>query len=228
MDTGDNRPEDYNDYTMPSHYLLFITTILELAAAIVATIHIKEYNDSKEKYFLYFLWFTLLVEITGAVLSYVFLLNNFWIYNFYTIISFLFYYYWYYSILHRKVFKKTVIVFSVVFTGVALWNLVFQSWSGYHKYTFVTGALFTLICTIFHFWQLLYSDEVLIIKYKLGFWISTGLLLFNMGMIPLMLLSEYLDFTGSMYYKLIISLNFVLYGCYIIGFLWTKEKYNRF
>ena len=103
-----------------------------------------------------------------------------------------------------------------------------QSWSGYHKYTFVLGAVLTLICAIFHFWRLLYSDEVLVIKYKLSFWISTGLLLFNMGMIPFMLLSDYFDFASNPYYTAtIISLNLLLYGCYILGFLWTKEKYNR-
>ncbi|MFK5973047.1 MAG: hypothetical protein QM485_07175 [Flavobacteriaceae bacterium] len=212
---------------MSEKYLLLIT-ILEFVTAVLATVLFKKYTDSREKYFLYFLWFTVFVEIGGALMRYVFSVENFWLYNFYMVISFLFYFYWYYLILKQKNVQRTVLVFSVVFTGVALWNLVFQSWAEYHQYTFVVGALFTLIVTVFHFWQLLYSNQILVIQYKLSFWISSGLLLFYIGMVPLMLLSRYFKLTGSSYYILIISLNGILYGCYIIGFLWTKEKYNRF
>lgn len=211
-----------------SEKYLFLINILELITAVLATVFFRKYVFSKEKYFLYFLWFTLGVEVCAALMSYVLGIDNFWIYNFYTIISFLFYFYWYYAILKQKTLQKTVLVFGILFTGVAIWNLVFQSWTEYHQYTFVVGALFTLIATVFHFWQLLYSDQILVIQYKLSFWISAGLLLFYMGMVPFMLLSRYFELTGASYYILIISLNCILYGCYIIGFLWTKKKYNRF
>lgn len=208
---------------------LFLINILEFITAVLATVFYKKYMASKEKYFLYFLWFTVLIEICGALMRYnIFAIENFWLYNFYTVISFLFYFHWYHSILKQKALQRTVLAFSVLFMGIALWNFVFQSWFEYHQYTFVVGALFTLVATVFHFWQLLYSNQILVIQYKLSFWISTGLLLFYMGMVPLMLLSSYFKLTGTSYYILIISLNCILYGCYIIGFLWTKEKYNRF
>lgn len=207
---------------------LFLITFLELVTAVVAAVLFKKYRASKEKYFLYFLWFTLLFEIIGAVMRYVFEWKTLWYYNFYILISFLFYYYWYYTIIQSKSIKNIVLIFSVLFLGVALYNLFFQSWFEYHQYTFIAGALLTLGCTIFHFWQLLHSDEILEVKYKLSFWISTGLLLFNIGMVPFMLLSHHLNFTGNSYYLILITLNVILYGCYIIGFLWTKEKYNRF
>ena len=201
---------------------------LEIVTAILATFFSKKYNASSERYFVYFLWFTVLIEVSGGLMRFMFSVENFWLYNIYMVVGFLFYFYWYYSILKQKSFQKTVLIFSILFTGVALWSFVFQNWSEYHKYTFVVGALFTLIAAVFHFWQLLYGDEILIIKYKLSFWISTGLLLFYMGMVPFMLLSRYFKLTGTNYYILIISLNSILYGCYIIGFLWAKEKYNRF
>ncbi|PHQ62526.1 MAG: hypothetical protein COC08_00530 [Maribacter sp.] len=211
-----------------SEKYLFLINILELITAILATVFFSKYVVSKEKYFLYFLWFTLGVELCAALMSYVIDIDNFWIYNFYTIISFLFYFYWYHAILKQVALQRAVLVFGILFTGVAIWNLVFQSWTEYHQYTFVVGALFTLVATLFHFWQLLYSDQILVIQYKLSFWISAGLLLFYMGMVPFMLLSRYFELAGASYYILIISLNCILYGCYIIGFLWTKEKYNRF
>ncbi len=201
---------------------------LELLAAIIATVHFKKYSFSTEKFFLYFLWYTFALEVTGAILGYVFEVKNIWLYNAFTITSFLFYFYWYHTILKRKIFKNIVIVFSIIFTVIAIVNLVYQSWLEYHMYTLIAGALFVLVLTIFHFYQLLNSDEVLIVKYKLSFWISTALLLFYMGIIPLFSLSGYIKFRGLSYLLILLSLNIILYGCYIIGFIWTKKKYNRF
>lgn len=213
---------------MESRYLLFVINSLELAAAIVATIYYRKYLFSSERYFLFFLWYTFLVDLLGAGLRPIFGMGNYWLYNAYTITSLLFYFYWYYTILKSALFKKWVVLFTIVFSAVAIYSLFFQSWDEYHKYTFVTGALFVLVLTVFHFYKLLNSNEVLIVKYKLSFWISTALLLFYMGMIPLMFLTEYLNITGLSYLIIIISLNLILYGCYIIGFLWTKKKYNGF
>ncbi|RKN82633.1 hypothetical protein [Ulvibacterium marinum] len=213
---------------MSISYLTYVIVLLELLSAIFAIINYKSYKDSKEKYFLYFLSFTFLADFTGSLLGDFFGVNSYWLYNLYMVISFLFFYYWYGSILNEVKHRTVVGLFTIIFLGVAIWNFVFESWELYHKYTFVAGAFFTLVCAIFHFWQLLNSDEVLEVKYKLSFWISTGLLLFNMGMIPFMLLSEYFDFSSNAYYIfIIIGLNLILYGCYSIGFLWTKEKYNR-
>lgn len=209
-------------------YLSIIILFFEFGAAMMASMHWKKFNKTKEAYFLYFLWLTLLVEISGSILGRIFEINTFPMYNLYMVSSFFFYLYWYYSILNGKGVKTAIITFTFIFTMVALWSMLTQSWAGYHKYTFVAGAIFTLVCAIFHFRQLLYSDEVLVLKQKLSFWISTGLLLFNMAMIPFMLLSNYFDFVSYIYYIItIISLNAILYGCYIVGFIWTKEKYNR-
>ncbi len=207
----------------------FVIYAFELAAAIMATIHSKKYWNSNERYFLHFLWFTVFIEVLAGLLSDFFHRESYWVYNLYMIVSFLYFFYWYYYILRSKTLKRTVLIFAVIFLCMVFWDFNLHEEPGYQEYTFVTGAFLTMICTVFHFRQLLYSDEVLILKHKLSFWISTGLLLFNMGMIPLMLLSDYFDFVTNRYYLItIISLNAILYGCYIIGFQWAKEKYNRF
>ncbi len=215
-------------YKMQLVDLAYITNVLQLIAAIVATFSYKKYANSHEKYFVYFLWFTVLVDASGALLADVFEINNAWVYNSFIIISFLFYFNWYYNILKRPNFKKAVIPFTVIFGIVALISLFVQSWEAYHTYTFFTGAIFLLVLTLFHFYQLLNSNEVLIVKYKLSFWISTALLLFYMGMIPLIFLIEYNMVKYLSYFIILISLNLILYGCYIIGFLWTRKEYNRF
>ena len=213
---------------MDVSYLTLSVSILEWIAAIWATVHFNKYKNSPERYFIYLLWFTVLVETVGRGWRYAFESSNFWVYNVYMLVLFSFYFFWYQSIFEQKTLRKVIWIFAIIFAGVAIWNFVFESWDGYHKYTFVAGAFLTMICTLFHFRKLLYGDEVLILKHKLAFWISTGLLLFNVGMIPLMLLSHNLNFGGKYFGIIILVLNSILYGCYIIGFQWAKEKYSRF
>jgi len=208
--------------------VLYIVNFLELFTAVVALLTFWKYRSSNERYFLIFLWYTFLVEVIGALMGDVFYIDNSSVYNTFTITSMLFYFYWYHSILKKAVFKRVTIAFTIIFLLVAALNFVFENWNTYHKYSFFCGAFFILILTIFHFQQLLNSNEVLIVKYKLSFWISTALLLFYMGMIPLFFLIEYTGIRGLSYRIILISLNLMLYGCYNIGFLWTKKEYNRF
>lgn len=208
--------------------LLFLTTAVEFAAAVMAIVFYSKYRASNEKYFLIFLWYTFVVDLSGAGMAHILEVKNNWLYNGYMITMYLFYFYWYYKILKAKLFSRFTRVFSIVFILVAIASFIFHPWNIYHMYTFNVGALFVLILTVFHFYQLLNDDQVLIVKYKLSFWISTGLLLFSVGMIPLFSLSEYLDFQGPGYVITLVSLNVILYGCYIIGFIWTKKSYNHF
>lgn len=213
---------------MKVEHLLFIITFSELAAALVATYFYRKYKDSNEKYFLHFLWYTVIVDVVAISIGYLWLIENFWVYNGFMISMYLFYFYWYFSIIESPVFKKVIYVFVTLFISVAILSLSYQKWTILYKYTFITGAFFVAILTVFHFHQLLNSNQVLVVKHKLSFWISTGLLLFSIGMIPLFFLSEYLNFKGISYVLTLVSLNVILYGCYIIGFLWTKKNYNHF
>jgi len=202
--------------------------IVELIAAIIATRNFKKYRYSNERYFLFFLWFTVLIDGTNAIMNSVFNIEISWLHEVFTVTSFLFYFYWYYTIFRNGFFKKTALFFATIFGCLTIAAKVFPNEMAGKGYAFISGAIGILVMTFFHFYQLLKSNEVLIIKHKLSFWISTGLLLFYIGIIPLILLASYLDIGGSNYKTILLSLNVVLYGCYIIGFLWTKKEYNRF
>ena len=206
--------------------LLSYLPLVEFVAAFYATVHYKKYRASNERYFMLFLWYTFAIDFTGVMLR-SFSIDNGWLYNIFTITSFLFYFYWYYSVLKRNAFKSITIVAALLFLGMTLLTYIVPGLSG-QGYAFVTGATGLLILTVFNHYQLLKGDEVLILKYKLSFWISTALLLFYMGIIPFALLSKYLDMQGGTNSIILLTLNIILYGCYIIGFIWTKKEYNRF
>lgn len=210
-----------------SYFLSYSINALEISAAIVALIHYKKYANSSERYFLHFLWVTFFVDAILGPLSRFFELDHTWLYYGYTGISFLFYYWWYYTILVEILYKKVIIVLSIIFMILYILNGMNVE---FHKYSFVIGASFVLIFAGFYLHQLFNSDYTLKIKYKLSFWITIALVLFNIGMIPFILLSKYFNIwvENSAFMIILFFLNMVLYGCYILGFIWTKKKYNHF
>ena len=212
---------------MNVQYFTFTFPLIELTAAIFATLFYSKYVDSNEKYFLFFLWFTFTIDLTGVIRDQIFSMKSTLLYSIFVIVSFLFYFYWYYTVLKSKIFRLMAVLSAVLFIGITLVTQIVPDSEG-QGYAFVTGTIGLLVLTFFHFYQLLTGDEVLIVKYKLSFWISTALLLFYIGILPLMLLAEHIEIKGMNYTIILLSLNIILYGCYIIGFIWTKKKYNRF
>lgn len=212
---------------MNIQYFSFAIPLIELIAALFATYHLRKYYSSNERYFFYFLWFTFLMDFTGVVRDQFFGLKSTELYNVFAIVGFLFYFYWYYTVLKSKKFKSVALISALLYIGITVLTYIYPQYSG-QGYAFVTAAIGLLVLTFLHFYQLLTGDEVLIVKYKLSFWISTALLLFYIGILPLMLLAEYIEIKGMNYMLVLLSLNITLYGCYIIGFIWTKKQYNRF
>lgn len=209
------------------YFLSYLINAFEFIAAIIALIHYKKYVHSSERYFLHFLWVTFFTDTILGPSSSFFKIDNTWVYYAYTGISFLFYYWWYYSILVKKLYKSIVIVLSIIFMILYIFNGMNVE---FHKYSFVIGASFVLILAGFHLRQLFNSDYTLRIKHKLSFWITVALVLFNIGMIPFILLSKYFNvwINNSVFTIILFFLNMILYSCYIIGFTWTKKKYNHF
>ncbi|WP_052825944.1 hypothetical protein [Neotamlana nanhaiensis] len=208
--------------------LSYAVNLLELIAAIVALVNYKKYAQSTERYFLHFLWFTVFVDtFIGLFILSFYEINRTLVYYIYTGFSFCFYFWWYYRVLQKKWHKSISIVLGAIFLCVFL--LGFQT-NGSQKFIFIIGAFFVLILTGFHLLQLSNSSYTLKIKHKLSFWISTALVLFNIGMFPLILMSDYFKvrMDNLVFTNILFLLNLVLYTCYIIGFIWTKKKYNHF
>ena len=105
--------------------------------------------------------------------------------------------------------------------------MILESWSNYHVSTFIVGSVITVIASIFYFLELLNSNEVLKIKTSLRFWVATGLLLFNVGMVPFMVFSKQFNGYNEIRMTILISLNFILYTCYSLGFIWAKQDQNQ-
>jgi len=204
---------------------LYLINVFELIAAVLGTIYFKKYFSSTEKYFFYYLWLTFFIDALGAFFGTFLKMKISWIYILFVFFSFLFYFYWYYTILKKKLFKKIVIFFSIVFTIYAVINFLTLSWTDlYHRQTIIFGSFIIIVVSLFYFSELLNSDKVLNIKNELRFWITTGLLLFYVGVFPLMVFYEQFEKNYITAHILFIVMNAILYMCYSLGFIWNKKK----
>lgn len=207
--------------------LTILVVFLEFIVLVFALKNYFKYKKSEEKYFLFFLFFTLFTEFVGLYTTYVLKINFIIIYNIYIIVSYLFYFYWYFAILYSERQRKTILSLTIVFLVFSLYNFFTIKHVNFHSSTFVLGAIINICAILFFFSQLLNDKKEIEVKHNLKFWISTGLLLFNVGMIPLMLFSEQFNSHNSVRVFVLLVLNFILYSCYSIGFNLCKQPVEK-
>ena len=76
-----------------------------------------------------------------------------------------------------------------------------------------------------YFSELLQSDKILNINKSIYFWISLGVLLFNIGFIPVNIFAEFISFNG-VFNIVAIFLNVLMAGCFITGFIVSKKEFD--
>lgn len=209
-----------------SYNLPLLIPFFEIVTAIIATIHFKKFNKTTEKYFLYFLWYTVLNEAVCYIAGYGFRINLVELYIVYDIVTFLFLIFWYQSILINKKNKRIIYMVACIFFFTTINDLLFQDWKTTSKFTNILGAFITIIGSFLYFSEILKSDKILNIKSELRFWIATGLLLFNVGFVPVEIFKETFNANSEVRIIIIFCLNLILYSCYILGFLWSKKEEN--
>lgn len=99
---------------------------------------------------------------------------------------------------------------------------VFQSFS------YTSGNIVLLVLIILFFVKFMNSDEILKYRSSMMFWTCIGLLVFYLGSLPFYglwntLRSNYFDIFNT-YWIIQISLNYLMYLCFTIAFIWGKPK----
>lgn len=198
---------------------------VEFLSVIIASVYFFKNRKSKLKYFLYFLWYSFLNELVGKYLADYSQLDNTIMYNVYLIIYFLFIFYLYWDNLERKLFKNVISILTIIYSLVYIVNFfVLKNFTTkLQVYPFMIGSCFLIITVILYFIEVLNSEKIVLMTKELLFWISLGLLLFNIGIIPWLIMLSYfpivfvdnLTILKSLFNCLVI----ILYICYIIGFI---------
>ncbi len=183
-------------------------------------------------YFIPFLFLTIVVECVGTWYISKFI-RNYWIYNVFTTIEFVFYSYLFYLHLKKPVFKKIVVWFIPVFVLLVILNILFKQ--GFNKtfntYTFLLGSFFIVIFCCCYFYESVLPENIdQQLSKQPFFWISSGLLIFYLGSGIINALFEYLrsndlQAQGVKIYGIINhSLNVILYGSFCIAFFLCRNN----
>lgn len=220
--------------------------ILELLAAIIGTYYIlnKKRVQKPAKYFVFFLWVTVFIEIIGSYtpiayysnyeyFSFVkdtkFVRNN-WLYNPYLIVSYAFYPLYFRFYIRKKKWRRILKFLIVFFIVSAIVNLIISDvyFQNFSQYTMMIGAFLIFVSVGMFYFELLRSEAQLNLKKFLPFYVSIGTFFFHMCMTPIGLYSKYFSadniaFVDFRVKTLLIS-NILMYLIYITGFIVCKRR----
>lgn len=131
------------------------------------------------------------------------------------------------NIIVKKISLQSVWIFSVI----GFINLSFFEEYFIYNYLYLIRCVLFIVFISFYLYELYKSDEVILLAQIPTFWISIGFFVFCVSTLLIMgfnsLMSK-IDFelANSLYQSIIVSLNILLYGTFIIASLCTKKKYN--
>jgi len=215
--------------------------------AIIATITYKKYKDSESWIFMPFLWFTFLIELLNLlptatlfypewnflkimewILPKELLESSIWVGSLYSIVSFYVYLWYYRSILRFRKVVKVVDACIVIYTVLVIHSLLnyqdlMVSWLQPHMFA---GVVFTVVAICFYFMTILKSDKILSFYRTLPFWLTIGILFFNLVTMPIFIFAKQLNFSASIYVYILVISSYVMYGCFAIGFIVSVKFYQ--
>jgi len=184
-------------------------------------------------YFIPFLLLTVIVEFVGYLsIVYGIKNRNYWIYNIFNLIEFIFYAYLFASNFQLKLLRLLAYIsmpILVIFSSINY--LYIQGIENFHTYTLLLGSFFMVFfcCCFFYEWVLPEQITQNLLRQPF-FWICVGLLLFYLGSVIINALFEYLRSSdmiqeGKRIYVFINrSLNIILYSTFSISFLICRKN----
>ena len=210
-----------------------VAFLFELIALITAIFCYKDLKATKMVFFIPFLLLTVFVEFIGY-LSVIYAVKdkNYWIYNIFTTVEFIFYAYLFVQYFKLPILKKVASYFIPLVIVFSITNYIFlQGTEHFHTYTLLFGSFFLVLfcCCYFYEWVLPEQINQNLLKQPF-FWVCVGLLLFYLGSVIINALYEYLRSSdmieeGKHIYVLINrSLNVVLYSSFSISFILCRNN----
>ena len=207
--------------------LQYIYPLLIFSTVIVGFINMEKIKGKKIFLLLFFLLFSGLVEVSGPLIVEFLGLKSFFVYNTYYLVSILFYNYLFKAYLKSKNIKKILNGLTVGFIIFIILNHFLRQdyYHTFQSYSSMYAGLYVIIAVGAYYFESLNSDKVLYAKKSVLFWVSLGLLLFQVGIIPVIIFGEFFNFSG-LYHYILLTLNFILYGCMMIGFIVSERAHN--
>lgn len=230
-----------------SDYIINVGPIflIEILAAIAGTYYLKKGATSRStRWLVIFLWMTVAVEFISSypVVAYFTdykyfsfvectpYADNKWIFNIFIILNFTFFIYYCGSYLEGRVIRSLVKYSAISYVISAIGYLLLTDiyFIETSQFSIIVGTLLLFVVIILFYFQLLKSDKILNLKYFLPFYISIGVLIFNLCITPLDIFSEFYSNKNTIFWKFkniaFLLSNLFMYSCFILGFLICRRK----
>ena len=204
----------------------FIILIVISLTLFVAVFQFNKFKTSPIKYVVYFIGYVFISEtVANSYLSNgmsTVIINN--VYS----IAYTFFNLFFYSILIRNNRAKKIgyIMMFIFSIGLLINQLFFQEFE--HKlqtYTFILGLFLVTILVFIYLSEIMNSDKIFKLTNTSVFWISIGIIIFNFGFIPVLVVAELIRWEG-IYNYILLFVNVIMYSCFITGFIISKREYN--
>jgi len=204
----------------------FIILIVISLTLFVAVFQFNKFKTSPIKYVVYFIGYVFISEtVANSYLSNgmsTVIINN--VYS----IAYTFFNLFFYSILIKNNRAKKIgyIMMFIFSIGLLINQLFFQEFE--HKlqtYTFILGLFLVTILVFIYLSEIMNSDKIFKLTNTSVFWISIGIIIFNFGFIPVLVVAELIRWEG-IYNYILLFVNVIMYSCFITGFIISKKEYN--
>jgi hypothetical protein len=218
---------------------------MELLAALAGSFFLYKTNATKiSKQLVLFLWITFAVELIAAYAPIAYFSNfeyftfvkdtpvenNKWLYNIYSLYSYVFLTYYFHQNLQNLKWKLILRIILITFTIAAIINLIFSGvfYEADAQFTLLTGTLILVMSIIMFYFELLQSDLLLQLKRILPMYISVGVMVFSLCVTPVDIFSKYFSAENDSFVVLrnnvYLYTNIFMYTTFIIGFIICSKK----
>lgn len=196
------------------------------AVTLIFSMLLVDKPDRYDIFFRYILIYIICTETLGEIIPTYSDISNYFIYNIYSIVIYFLYIQLTSILIKTVVFRKVLNYFSIMlilfFIADNLWNRNF--FTEIQMNTYFLGAIFLIISVAGFLYEIINTDKI-VIFYKLrSFWVSMGLLLFYVPLIPVIVCFKSELLNVDIRFILTLTLNFIMHFCFIISFLCTKKN----
>lgn len=209
---------------------------------LVSIYRYPKYYESKLKFLPILFIYTFLNELLGKLItnyeefslitSDTYSDYNWLIFNIYTVIFYLYFYYIFWHYIESKQSRNIIFYGAILFLAVSLINAFIQNFSMIPQtYAYVVGGLILIYCISVYCKKFVALPDIFRNKENILFWLSTGLLIFYLGYLPIKIIRYINTMEGLTPHPMVKRIHLLLiiisYTCFIIGFLRMKKRLAR-
>lgn len=210
--------------------MIYLSTYFEIAALITSAVALPSIENSKAMRLFPLLLLGIVIGELAGYYIYENKGNNALLYNlFITPFINVMYYCIVFFILKSAVLKKTIVVFAIIYIFFAIFTTLrwYNDENRYNILSHSVGSLFLIIILIRLFYEMMVNPVELDFLKKPSFYIFFALLLFHVASLAYFLMANWMGVHHkfvNVVYAVFDSLNYILYGTYIIAFIWIRMK----